>query len=101
MTEESTNKPAESMIEAVARAIAHHAGVDPDRERSGAFQWQAYVGIARAAIAAMREPTDAMVDAGAAERFDSRYESEENHAKHVWDAMIDAILNEGEKGGGG
>lgn len=47
------------MIERVARAIcdASHDNPDPD--------WRAYEHLARAAIEAMREPTEAMSSAGA------------------------------------
>lgn len=43
--------------------------------------------IARAAIAAMREPTKAMLKASGAEGL-----LEEDHVEMTWDSMIDAAL---------
>lgn len=77
------------MIEKVARAL-HQDGVDnPD--------WKAWVPQARAAIAAMREPTDEMKSAGdsmmphfadTAGTFVTGYDV----AGEVWTAMADAAL---------
>jgi hypothetical protein len=44
---------------------------------------------ARAAIEAMREPTEAMVDAGAVAEGDGNLAVQ---ARSLWDAMIDAAL---------
>lgn len=83
---------AESMIERVARAIA---GVDPEQQgqiddsEMGEYFWEKYrdhyLPLARAAIEAMREPTDAMVDALTS--YDSNPES-------LYERAIDAALNE-------
>jgi len=58
-------RPLESMVETVARAIAGEEGTsytaDPAKD-----EWRAYILEAKAAIAAMRVPTAAMVDAGSA-----------------------------------
>jgi hypothetical protein len=48
-------RPLESMVETVARAMAVSEGVET---------WEAYLDLARPAIAALRVPTAAMVDAG-------------------------------------
>ena len=53
-------------------------------------QW---VGYARAAIAAMREPTEEMVEAGWQEGMAGFGEGEE--CEPVWRATIDAALKEG------
>ena len=51
---QQTEKPL-NMVERVARAIcAKTSGTDDDR------QWSMFIDAARAAIAAMREPTDGM-----------------------------------------
>lgn len=64
------------MVERVARAIE-------DRLRGKDFL--SYEEAARAAIEAMREPTDAMADDG--------YRAIKHGADAVWRAMIDAALN--------
>lgn len=74
-----------SMIEKVARAIADQTGMG--------HRWTEHRHEARAAIKAMREPTEAMV-------FASAKLSQPVHrsdAYLIWQAMIDAALNEGEK----
>ncbi len=68
------------MVERVARAIGKLDGI-PDE------LWSASVPHARAAIAAMREPTDEMVEAGWKQRS----------ARTTWKAMIDAALTSSEK----
>jgi len=59
----------ESMIERVARAMCISDEMDPDSPGIGGIEnapayWVHYAGMARAAIEAMREPTDGMVEAG-------------------------------------
>lgn len=96
----------QSMIERVAREIAKSYGNDFDNafrnkrlwiecrgEGGGRFRdikepFQTdYLDMARAAIAAMREPTPAMVNYG--EACDGTIS-----AKEVWQTMIDAALQE-------
>ncbi len=99
------------MVERVARVICASVGDDPDAigdtpvcpmcghdsqmaVRDHAFpRWVAYIDQARAAIAALRVPTDAMTLAGAASygKQDWFYVLE---AAGVWQAMIAAILEE-------
>lgn len=90
----------ESMVERVARAIcdgrwdAEHFnetanGEEPEEQRE---YWR---GIARAAIEAMREPTDAMVEAG----FDAGDDTVQGYSENAdpqdtWQSMIDAAINE-------
>lgn len=83
-----------TMIERVARAIAQADttvnGQFDDTEMGDIFwgEWKhLYIPMARAAIEAMREPTDAMVDAM------------DEHAgtiapQYAYEAAIDAALNE-------
>jgi len=77
---------AESLVERVARAMAqendHH-----DEFEIGDFR-DAYMDMARAAIEAMREPTDAMVDSGVDHIGEGHYNG------WAYTAMIDAALNE-------
>jgi hypothetical protein len=70
----------ESLIERVARAMSklYHNG-------ESAY-WPDYENTARAAIAAMREPTEEMKAEGNDNCRDS---------KMVWQAMIDKALSEG------
>ena len=77
------------MIERVARALAIADGMHPEAVSNGEDAvpvWTLYVDDARAAIEAMREPTDVMVDAGYAVTVDDETE--------VWQAMIDAALSQ-------
>lgn len=81
------------MVERVARAIGSsgHAEQDGhlwDEERE--FERQFLLEQARAAIAAMREPTDAMVAEGHAV-----YAADPRLALHdLWRAMVDAALTD-------
>lgn len=90
-------------IKEVARAIAEHYGQSPS------FNWQKYEGAARAAIEALREPTNPMLIAamGAALAWMKRngvtglspyadYPSPTETTRVCYTAMIDAILSEGE-----
>ena len=93
----------ENIVERVARIIADQVGdgfdnahrnkphwVETRGESGGRFRdvneprQNDYLDAARAAIAALREPSDAMIEAG-----------EMCDAADVWRSMIDAILNEG------
>ena len=78
------------MVEKVARAMAER---NNDYDEEGRLQWPAYVDDARAAIAAMREPTDAMVDAGWQTSDDVVWMA----LKEAWPAMVDAALTSSEK----
>lgn len=49
------------------------------------------IGLARAAIAAMREPTDEMLDAATRSEGDGNLETD---ARNTYHAMIDAALEE-------
>jgi hypothetical protein len=74
----------ESMLERVAKAISCDGFVDDGDRRA-----------ARAAVEAMREPTEAMCKAGA-HSMDRDYGDDSITADEMWSAMIDAILREGE-----
>jgi hypothetical protein len=74
------------MIERVARVIcALHTTNGADRDRLVDRDWEDWVLDARAAIAAMRAPTEAMMQVPVAGFVD---------AGEYWDAMIDAALKE-------
>jgi type II secretory pathway component PulM len=73
-----------TMIEKVARAICKtHGAFDPDALTAGVAAWKYYIPEARAAIAAMREPTDEIRRAG-----------DQTISPEAYQAMIDAALNE-------
>lgn len=78
-----------TMIERVARAIfqAEYSGGEADE-----FRWErssdVYREQARAALMALRDPTNPMLDAGRGET------DWEPLARAVWDSMIDAALEE-------
>lgn len=78
--DEDGHDPSEHLVERVARAI---------REQSESIR-NADISVARAAIAAMREPTSEMCAAGA----DSADDLSHMGAQTVWHAMCDAALSE-------
>lgn len=87
-----------NMTEKVARAICRAEMIAPDQEQWCGPErlieiveenWEEYVPAARAAIAAMREPTPDMIREG-----DYFIGHSESVAGHVWGAMIGAALKE-------
>ncbi len=94
-----------AMLEKVARAIAEHN--EPgmwDRTAGENWAWRkGYINDARAAIEALREPSEGMRKAASECAFDRAtfaypkgHASYEVHvsAEEYWQAMIDFILNE-------
>lgn len=91
------------MVERMAEAMV--TAYNPDPEKPGSFRWNFMEGMtnmseeqkgvyrmfARAALEAMREPTEAMVAAGSIRgiRDDRR-----SDAENCWLAMIDAALSD-------
>ncbi len=75
-----------NMLERVARGICESLGHDPDCNSLGRPEWPSYLSVARAAIEAMREPTEEMAKAGGKAR--------RQWDKSVWQAMISAALSE-------
>lgn len=75
------------MIERVARAICLADTGLPEGETADAREW--YRCAARAAIEAMREPTDAMLAEGGVAMSFASHPSDANRS---WRAMIDAAL---------
>lgn len=100
--------PMSEMIERVARVLAQvhfnrkklSWGMEPGRSVMQSDEvahlvdtyWKNHVEDARAAIAAMREPTEAMAFQGHFEIPD--YDPEDADAANVWRAMIDAALSD-------
>lgn len=76
------------MIERVARAIC--AATSPGEPCEN--QCQACTRDARAAIAAMREPTRAMLRSGFTRR--PEFDLGDDTFKRVWQGMVDGALNE-------
>ncbi len=74
------------MVEIVARAICVAAKMNPDDAMGGWVHWKEE---ARAAIEAMREPTEAMIEY-ADKNTRAGHDGEDLHA--VWVAMIDPAL---------
>lgn len=97
-----------SMIKRVARAMCVPLGINPDdwHETDGVrvYAWELEIDQARAAIEAMREPTDSMGMAGAfaifeAERADREIANRTGEYPNIpsapweaWKSMIDAAL---------
>lgn len=80
----------DSMIERVARAICLADRYNPDES------WPVYEKQARAAIAAMREPTTSMSEAGCPlpDNSGAPYCYDQSVIDGAWRAMIDAALKE-------
>lgn len=70
------------MVERVARAMMSEGDLFDQAEIDR--RWTDYVEPARLAIAAMREPTAAMIEAG--------WRRDSNISRNVWIDMIDAAL---------
>ena len=89
-----------TMVERVARAIEQEFGPIYGHRLLGEFgaRHQDAVSCARAAIAAMREPTEAMMDLGATVRgnhqpFGSPHDwNNDTNCAGIWRAMIDEAL---------
>lgn len=82
----------DSMIEKVAKAMAEpYMWVARTPAALKREPWREFIPAARAAIEAMREPTEAMVQAGESqmEPTDDRHHIVSN----VWQSMIDATLD--------
>jgi hypothetical protein len=91
------------MVERVARVLARHYDLLEHGVASDAT-WQGWTDAARAAIEAMREPTDAMLDAPGdllcaigdqAEyegKFMAGFDDIEDASEAIWKQMIDAAL---------
>lgn len=85
-----------AMIERVARALCVKKGLNPDARNSAGYgalrpddpsfvsEWLGWTDLADAAIAAMREPTQAMERAGCQDTGDNPSE--------IWKLMIDEAL---------
>ncbi len=67
----------DDMVERVARAIQEGIPLEPT--------WEDCLGLARDAIAAMREPTEAMILRG---------EEDQYRVEYIWRYMIDESLKE-------
>lgn len=99
-----------SDLERLARAICVDDNRDPDAIHPpglGVPQWQHHVRAARAVVAALREPSKAMLAAGieAAEECEDwttdtdathRVDTPSDAVLPTWQAMIDAILPKAE-----
>lgn len=79
------------IIEAAARVLARKIGND-DSELTGDLAWRQYVSLAREALIAAREATDAMAMAGRAAADDRVVDICESDAKAIYAAMLDAAL---------
>jgi hypothetical protein len=81
------------MVERVARALCAEDGTNPDDlDSQGQIWWRCYIDDARAAIAAMREPTLDMEVAGTEQWLCEA--AMEDRSKANWQAMIDSALAE-------
>lgn len=84
------------MVERVARAFVEHL------RGEGAIVWEEDIAAARAAIEAMREPTEVMLpERGVrvgffsdADGIEDNMYVDKDEARDVWRAMVDAALNE-------
>jgi hypothetical protein len=92
----------DNMIERVccAMLIESRPGVNPydltpmPRGRSGLMpKWRMYEHLARAAIEAMRQPNEAMRQAGADNLFGAASDDWKDDAGAIWSAMIEVALS--------
>lgn len=74
------------MVERVARAIAGEAFAE-SHEGDAESEWQKVKHLARAAIEALREPTEEMEWLG-----DDAHDPHVRNASEIWQTMIDAAL---------
>jgi hypothetical protein len=90
------------MIERVARAICVDEYEDPDELLdTNDPVWTDYISRARAAIEAMREPTDAMKEAGGngvCGIIQDVGDKSEKHFVRLWHCAIDAALEDKKTG---
>lgn len=75
-------------LERAARALCELDGHPPGATMDGKPLWQDYLPEVRAVLAAVREPSEAMVNATPADRNRPIYPED------IWQAMIDAIMAE-------
>lgn len=79
-----------SPLERAARALCELAGNPPGATMNGKPLWVDYLPEVRAVIAAIREPSDVMLDAAE----DMEAQSARGTAGNMWSAMIGAMLEE-------
>ena len=85
----------DSMIDIAAKAVCYADGERigvPGKKTYALTHWIEYTGVARAAIEAMREPNQKMIDA-----YRARYEFAhitDSQIKYDYQAMIDAALED-------
>ena len=86
-------KPA---LERIARALCSQNGLPENTMYQGRPMWEDFLPKARAALNAIRTPTEAMAEAGGAiGGFSDWYEGQyAEKASEVWKAMVEAALIE-------
>ena len=77
-------------LERAARALCEMAGNPPGATMDGKPLWQDYLPEVRAVLAAVRQPNDAMIDAG----NDASIPGELWGVEDVWQGMLDAVLED-------
>ena len=94
MADDNPSTP--EMVERVARALCRADGNPGKPETEIDIIWHAWINPARAAIAAMREPTEAVKDAGYAAMLITLNDKfpPKPAALYVFRQMIDAALEE-------
>ncbi|MGR4892238.1 hypothetical protein ACIPPQ_14515 [Sphingopyxis sp. LARHCG72] len=86
------SKPA---LERVARALCRAEGHPENIQFEGKPMWQSYLPNARAVLAELQNPTDAMAEAGAKSAYDLVLDVDAHGARTIFAAMIDAALIDG------
>ncbi len=90
-----------TMIERLARKLCEQDGGDPDAIRIGEGKaagrtwrgWEAHASQARALLAVIREPTEAMIRKAEAE-YDAIFPEDQPLADSIWQFMIDEALKD-------
>lgn len=79
-------------LELAARALCRLDGYAENATMEGKELWRDYLREARTVLAAIREPTDEIVDAGYASAMPGETGKRELFPRSVWEAMIDEAL---------
>lgn len=81
-------------LERAARAIYKFGDNGPYTLAEEDEQWHHHVDYARAVLWAIREPSEATIEAGGSRLFAGSKEKADALATETWQAMIDAALEE-------
>jgi hypothetical protein len=90
-------------LERASRVLCQQAGRDPDEICLGEGKavgrtwrgWEAFASDARAVIASVRQPSEAMINAARKEAWASGTSIRQHEIEGIFGAMIDSLLEDG------